>query len=149
MLARSAALILLLTAAGLLVHWLATRWPELDAGPFRFSAPRNLKEIPVQGTDSLVGEYHSPLFEVHFDYGIYGMDYQVKAADMTHEPARIDAREATIITFSKEERFFTAVRFDNVEPSGMGPMKLNLWVKSKDPSGRGAALRLIHSIRFD
>ena len=46
-------------------------WQTFDVGPFSFSAPADLSEIPDQGTDSLVGSYTGSRLSIVFDYGQY------------------------------------------------------------------------------
>ena len=48
----------------------ADDWVVVKAGnAFTFEAPPDLKAVPVQGIDSLVGEYRGDRFSLQFDYG--------------------------------------------------------------------------------
>src|SRR5687768_8850440 len=71
-------------------------WQTITAQGFTFQAPPDLRPVPVQGIDSIVGKYESPTLEVAYDLGWYSdpMDRE----GYTSRPVTVDGKAARLVT---------------------------------------------------
>lgn len=70
-------------------------WQTVRAGSaFTFRAPPDLKEVPVMGFDSFVGQYENDAFDVSFDYGRYSNP--LTDADLVGKEVTVDGRKARL-----------------------------------------------------
>jgi hypothetical protein len=125
-------------------------WLQIDAGAFRFYVPPEVKAVPIQGTDSLVGAYRGDFISVEFDYGMYSdsLDYKrLPGYRSRHE--RIGGKRANIVSYYNPgaERSFDhaiAIHFPEVN----GNLKLTVHATCKTANDCQTALTLFRTIEF-
>jgi hypothetical protein len=72
-------------------------WQTINVGrAFTFRAPPDVQTVPVQGIDSLVGQYTSDTLEIGYDYGMYSdtMDRDGFAS----RSVTVDGKSARLVT---------------------------------------------------
>jgi hypothetical protein len=102
-------------------------WQTIDVeGKFSFMAPPDLKPQPVQGIDSLVGQYASPTLDVTFDYGWYsdpmdGQGYASRGVSIDGRSARLlskgDVVAVHVPTVVEGVRLTMSVRMIDADPA--------------------------------
>ena len=132
-------------------------WQNINAdGYFTFKIPPDMKEIPVQGIDSYVGEYQGPTTQLQFDYGLYSgflKEYSRKP-DYKKTSLNVHGRKAKLITFYNEETtlefpYVIAIHFPDLGiQSEEGKTTLVVWVNCKTPEDYSVAERILKSIQF-
>jgi hypothetical protein len=132
-------------------------WVTIDARQFTFSAPPDLRAVPVRGIDSYVGRYTNQTVVLSFDYGWYSdplTDNYKQRANYKKEHTKVDGRKAVIVTFSRpsEQHAFDHCIGIHFPDLGDGRTKLtifarcattNLWTVLRD------SFRSIHFTRKD
>jgi hypothetical protein len=113
-------------------------WQTVSSGKaFTFSAPPDLKPVPVQGIDSFVGTYASPTLEVTFDYGRYSDP--MNREGYASRAVQVDGKSARLVT--KDD--IVAIHF----PKITGETKLTMSVRLKSANAKTAET-LLQSIDF-
>jgi hypothetical protein len=122
-------------------------WISVEAkDAFSFRAPPDLVEHPVQGKDSFVGKYESPMFELSFDFGRYSdplerEDYK----SWKFRKTTIDGKGAKI--GHSDSRM--AIHFPQViANTKLGDIKLSMFAKLKQPEAKETAETIFRSIDF-
>jgi hypothetical protein len=126
-------------------------WVQIDAGTFSFYVPPNVKAVPIQGTDSLVGAYLGESISVGFDYGLYSdplADQHLPGYRSRHE--RIDGKKAKIVSYHNPGAgqpfdYAIAAHF----PEANGNLKLTVHVRCKTANDYQTALTLFRTIEIN
>jgi hypothetical protein len=105
-----------------------------------FSRPPDLKPVPVQVIDSLVGIFEGPSLNLRFELGMYdtSLDHLVKPES---EVITIDGRPAQVLTAGQ----FVVLKVPLVSPPSI---KFMMQVEFKGTVSRPTALQIFESIRF-
>lgn len=139
-------------------------WQTFDVGPFSFSAPADLSEIPDQGTDSLVGSYTGSRLSIVFDYGQYTTGMRCWSAadvEISGKRARLcfqgtPANESTQVRVAPGTRPLAPLAvLTTLEANVLGPRgTLGMWIKlpaettAADAQLLLDAVSIVRSIRF-
>lgn len=129
----------------------ADDWVLVKAGnAFSFQAPPDLKAVPVQGIDSLVGEYRADRFSLQFDYGLYSNTLDDLRGDsrFEREVATIDGRPAEVFTGPgpSEACPFVVAVYMVVDPARR--VSLQMGGCANGYAGVVQMQRLVRSLRF-
>lgn len=134
-----------------------TGWTEVDAGPFRFTAPPGYRRQAVQGIDSFVGMWSASRGRaVHSDWGEYSstldeaeamlQGYRECRVQIGGYAARVVSGYDTAGRWERGGRkYVVAANWRNVAPGG----HLTLSATAADPADLPALLSIVRSIRFD
>ena len=71
-------------------------WQTVATQGFTFRAPPDLRPVPVQGVDSIVGRYESPTLEVGYDLGWYSDPMEREG--YTSRRVTVDGKAARLAT---------------------------------------------------
>ncbi len=134
----------------------ADGWRRIDARKFSFLLPDDVKEVPVQGIDSLVGQYAGAEMAVSFDYGWYSnsLPRSDDKQGFTSEETEIGGKAVRIVTFMRPDdsddfSHVVGVHFPTVSTKGPHrKKKLTLLVRYSKAAERPTALRIVRSIQF-
>lgn len=129
----------------------ADDWVVVQAGnAFSFEAPPDLKAVPVQGIDSLVGEYRADRFSLQFDYGLYSNTLDDLRGDsrFEREAVTLDGRPAEIFTGPgpNEGCPFLVALYTVVDPARR--VSLQMGGCANGYAGVVQMQRLMRSVRF-
>lgn len=131
-------------------------WQGVNAGPFRFAAPREYRQEPVQGMDSFVGRWRASRGRlVTFDYGMY-------SSALDEVAARPGFRECTAEIGGKRVRvvaghdargelgdgvpgYVVAAAWRDVSPG----THLSMMARGADAADLPVLLAIVRSVRFD
>jgi hypothetical protein len=120
-------------------------WVEVPADAlFSMKAPPGTVFKPGQGTDSNVGAFEVPGFQLAFDYGVYSNSLNQDSGDQDYQAreTEIDGKAARIVTAYAPHRasgrpYFIGVHFPRVGETSLGSIKLTVsgsLVKKEDYS---------------
>ncbi len=118
-------------------------WVQFTASnAFTFYGPSDLKEIPVQGIDSLVGQYKSSGIELYFDYGYYSSTLEEWASMPGYIRTNTNAggRSAELVS--------TKDKIGIVIPKVKGNIKLTMWADCSNDTALETAKKLLQTIQF-
>lgn len=126
-------------------------WVQIDAGNFSLYVPPDVKAVPLQGIDSLVGAYQGDFISVRFDYGMNSdpLDYQrLPGYRSRHE--RIGGKRAKIVSYNSPGTghsvdYAIAVHF----PEVTGNLKLTVYVTGSTANDYETALTIFRTIQFN
>ncbi len=138
-------------------------WEVQKNHAFSFAGPHDLKNVPLQGEDSLVGLFENQEFYIDFDYGWYSDNsfdgHLGRAAGSTFqvEEVNINGKRARLGSYDDNEHpeshpFVYSAYFPDVLGTGegtAGETKLYLRVCYKNPGSKDAARLILTSIRFN
>ena len=118
--------------------WITVTVPQ---EAFEFKAPPDLKNLPVQGKDSLVRKYESPSMILSYDYGWYSSPLaDEKQPEYSSKLVKIDGKTAKVVTYEG----VAAVHFPKVKDKN----RLTVYVSLKKREAQATALQLFRTIRF-
>lgn len=135
----------------------STGWVEVDAGPFRFSAPPEYRRRTVRGIDSYVGRWSaSRRRSVDFDWGMYSwpmddaaarlQDYRECTTQIGGHPVKVvSGYDATGRMGEGGRKYVVAAAWRDVVPG----THLTLTASAADASDLPALRGIVRSIRFD
>jgi hypothetical protein len=106
---------------------------------FELRVPSDFKGGPIQGFDSLLGEYESPSMLLTYDYGWYSNPLTDQSG-YSSKTFLIDGKTANIVIFEGG----VGVHFPKVE--GMNRLTVHVSLKKKE--AKATALQLFQTIRF-
>ena len=128
-------------------------WVAVDAGPFGFWTPPDVRDEEVQGIDSLVGRYVGDGLEIMFDYGWYspGID-ELERFGATLTPIDLGDATGTYATADGTAADFgaehvTHLRVDRI-PGADPSNALWMGVNYDDAELTAAAECIVGSVRF-
>ena len=118
--------------------WITVKAP---GQAFEFKVPPDLKNVPVQGKDSLVKKYESPSMILSYDYGWYSSPLaDEKQPEYSSKLVKIDGKTAKVVTYEG----VAAVHFPKVKDKN----RLTVYVLLKKREAQATALQLFRTIRF-
>ncbi len=118
--------------------WITVKAPQ---EAFEFKVPPDLKNVPVQGKDSLVKKYESPSMILSYDYGWYSSPLaDEKQPEYSSKLVKIDGKTAKVVTYEG----VAAVHFPKVKDKN----RLTVYVLLKKREAQATALQLFRTIRF-
>jgi hypothetical protein len=101
-------------------------WSRVDAGPFTFLAPPDVRATPLNGepVDSFVRKFRGQAVDLMFDYGLYSNPLSGEAHGNFHSHGEtIDGRTATLVSYTAKPegefrfQYFVAVHFPHTRES--------------------------------
>jgi hypothetical protein len=128
-------------------------WKRVDAGPFSFWAPADVRAAPPQGLpfDSYVGDYQGRGLVIMFDYGAYASALTAPGSDLRWHNELIGGREARMVSYATtprgEFRYPNFVAVHLVEGGGHG-MSLTMYASCAGLPTCRDAQAVFRSIRF-
>ena len=138
-------------------------WEVLRNGVFSFAGPHDLRNVPVQGVDSFVGQFESQEFYITFDYGWYsdnsfdGHLGRTTNSTFQVEEVSVNGKRARFASYAGNEHpeshpFVYAAYFPDVLGNGegtAGETRLYFRVCYKDAALKDVARLILTSIRFN
>lgn len=131
---------------------------ELKNAGFSIALPEDMKEIPVQGIDSVVFSFESPTLKLLIDYGAYSDPlkfYPDGAVNVQIREDVIDGKTAKLVTYQLAQNgensgskfpYFAGAYFADL---GRGSrFKLGLYANAKTPEAQASAMEIFDSIRL-
>ena len=118
--------------------WITVKAP---GQAFEFKVPPDLKNVPIQGADSVVKKYESPSMILSYDYGWYSSPLaDEKQPEYSSKLVKIDGKTAKVVTYEG----VAAVHFPKVKDKN----GLTVYVTLKKKEAKATALQLFRTIRF-
>ena len=118
--------------------WITVKAP---GQAFEFKVPPDLKNVPVQGKDSLVRKYESLSMILSYDYGWHSSPLaDEKQPEYSSKLVKIDGKTAKVVTYEG----VAAVHFPKVKDKN----RLTVYVLLKKREAQATALQLFRTIRF-
>ena len=116
---------------------------ECPGGSFCFSRPPDLRSVPVQMIDSLVGVFENSALTLHFDMGQYPVSLD-HLENPVIEDIAIDGRPAQTLAAGNE----IVLRVPEVASQAQFTTQFTMRLVFRGAVSRETALRIFQSIKF-